>query len=158
MRFFALRVLCCASSASALRLAAPAAAAPSRHSTQMQRPPRSRPVVCAEPLTVAAELAGGAGLASLGLRWLYGYLTVTLVGPRPRGGTLPADVTELERLAHMEPREVPWSAEELAAYDGSSDATGPILLGAGGLVFNVGKARRFYGPGAEYSTMAGRDA
>lgn len=65
---------------------------------------------------------------------------------------------ECERLAFMEPREV-WKEEDLKAYDGSADDnTGPILMAVKGDVFNVWKGRNFYGPGAEYHIMAGRDA
>ena len=59
--------------------------------------------------------------------------------------------------AFVQPREF-WRAEELAAYDGTDGDDGPILLAADGLVFNVGSARKFYGPGGEYAVMAGKDA
>ena len=65
---------------------------------------------------------------------------------------------ERRRLAFIEPRDV-WSEEDLRPYDGSKDEDGPILLAVKGDVFNVGyKGRQFYGPGAEYAIMAGRDA
>ena len=63
---------------------------------------------------------------------------------------------ERERLAYIAPRDV-WKEEELKAYDGS-DETGPLLMAVKGDVFNVWKGRNFYGPGAEYHLMAGRDA
>ncbi|KAL7551623.1 hypothetical protein ACHAWF_014824 [Thalassiosira exigua] len=63
---------------------------------------------------------------------------------------------ERERLAYVEPREA-WREEDLRAYDGI-DATGPLLMAVKGDVFNVWKGRNFYGPGAEYNIMAGRDA
>ncbi|KAL7461895.1 hypothetical protein ACHAXS_002308 [Conticribra weissflogii] len=61
-----------------------------------------------------------------------------------------------ERLAYIEPKEQ-WTEEELKPYNGD-DETGPILLAVKGDVFNVWKGRNFYGKGAEYSIMAGRDA
>lgn len=65
---------------------------------------------------------------------------------------------ERERLAYIEPRDV-WREEELKAYDGSADDNaGPLLMAVKGDVFNVWKGRNFYGPGAEYHIMAGRDA
>ena len=65
---------------------------------------------------------------------------------------------ERRRLAYIEPREE-WSEADLRPYDGSKDEDGPILLAVKGDVFNVGyKGRQFYGPGAEYAIMAGRDA
>lgn len=65
---------------------------------------------------------------------------------------------ERRRLAYIEPRDV-WSEADLRPYDGSKDEDGPILLAVKGDVFNVGyKGRQFYGPGAEYAIMAGRDA
>ena len=65
---------------------------------------------------------------------------------------------ERERLAYIEPREV-WKEEDLKAYDGSANNnTGPLLMAVKGDVFNVWKGRNFYGPGAEYHVMAGRDA
>ena len=64
---------------------------------------------------------------------------------------------ERARRAFIEPKEY-WTEAELAAYDGTKDPDGPILLAADGLVFNVYKGRNFYGPGGEYHLFAGRDA
>lgn len=64
---------------------------------------------------------------------------------------------ERARQAFVEPKEY-WTEAELAAYDGTKDPDGPILLAADGLVFNVYKGRNFYGPGGEYHLFAGRDA
>ena len=64
---------------------------------------------------------------------------------------------ERARQAYVEPKEY-WTEAELAAYDGTKDPDGPILLAADGLVFNVYKGRNFYGPGGEYHIFAGRDA
>ncbi|CAE7580155.1 unnamed protein product [Symbiodinium natans] len=41
---------------------------------------------------------------------------------------------------------------------GSASSTGPILLAAEGLVFNVASARNLYGPGGKYAALSGRDA
>lgn len=109
--------------------------------------------------TTIASLVVFAGAMFLALQWLYKYLTAILVGPRPRGGISAFEASDLERLSYMPPRDEPWTLEELRKYDGSGDGQkGPILLAAGGLVFNVGKARNFYGPKGEYHIMAGRDA
>ena len=59
--------------------------------------------------------------------------------------------------AYVRPREA-WREEELKPFDGSESPDGPILLAADGVVYNVSPARGFYGPGGEYSVMAGRDA
>ena len=65
---------------------------------------------------------------------------------------------ERARLAYIEPKEL-WNESELKPYDGTQDnETGPILMAVKGDVFNVWKGRNFYGPGAEYHIMAGRDA
>ncbi|CAE7486376.1 Kidins220, partial [Symbiodinium necroappetens] len=50
-----------------------------------------------------------------------------------------------------------WFEEELRDFDGAS-GSGPILLAADGLVFNVASARNLYGPGGKYAALAGRDA
>lgn len=63
---------------------------------------------------------------------------------------------EKKRLASIEPRKE-WTEEELKQYNGD-DETGPLLLAVKGDVFNVWKGRNFYGNGAEYNIMAGRDA
>lgn len=59
--------------------------------------------------------------------------------------------------AYVRPRDA-WREEELKRFDGSQSPDGPILLAADGVVYNVSPARGFYGPGGEYSIMAGRDA
>jgi membrane-associated progesterone receptor component len=64
---------------------------------------------------------------------------------------------ERERLAFIQPKDQ-WLEEELNAYNGESDPSGPILLAVKGDVFNVWKGRNFYGPDGEYHIMAGRDA
>jgi predicted heme/steroid binding protein len=64
---------------------------------------------------------------------------------------------ERERLAFIQPRDQ-WLEEELNAYNGENDPSGPILLAVKGDVFNVWKGRNFYGADGEYHIMAGRDA
>eukprot|EP00985_Skeletonema_marinoi_P003735 scaffold1616_cov173-Skeletonema_marinoi.AAC.7 len=64
---------------------------------------------------------------------------------------------ERESLAFVQPKDE-WLEEELSAYNGENNESGPILLAVKGDVFNVWKGRNFYGPGAEYHIMAGRDA
>lgn len=59
--------------------------------------------------------------------------------------------------AYVAPRQL-WRLSEIAQYDGSDGADGPVLLAADGLVFNVARARHMYGPGAEYEVMGGADA
>eukprot|EP00933_Yihiella_yeosuensis_P063356 TRINITY_DN66477_c0_g1_i1.p1 TRINITY_DN66477_c0_g1~~TRINITY_DN66477_c0_g1_i1.p1 ORF type:complete len:235 (+),score=52.84 TRINITY_DN66477_c0_g1_i1:77-781(+) len=67
-------------------------------------------------------------------------------------------MAEREARAFVEPRRKPWTAAELAEYDGTKDDEGPILMAVDGVVLNVWKGRGFYGPGGEYHIMAGRDA
>ena len=62
-----------------------------------------------------------------------------------------------DSAAYVPPREL-WTPEQLRAFDGSGADDGPILIAADGLVFNVSRARNFYGPGGEYHVMAGADA
>jgi len=50
-----------------------------------------------------------------------------------------------------------WTLKELKAYNGS-DASGPILLGCNGLVFDVTSGASFYGPDGPYGVFAGKDA
>ena len=64
---------------------------------------------------------------------------------------------EREKLAFIEYKES-WLEDELKAYNGENDQSGPILLAVKGDVFNVWKGRNFYGPDGEYHIMAGRDA
>ena len=64
--------------------------------------------------------------------------------------------SERERLAFIVPRDE-WTEDDLKLYNGD-DETGPILLAVKGEVYNVWRGRNFYGPGAEYHIMAGRDA
>ncbi|KAL1518729.1 hypothetical protein AB1Y20_003015 [Prymnesium parvum] len=132
------------------------------HASPSLLPPPSRmgpPVRCMDaPVETVALLACGLATLSALPRLIQWYLTKTFVGPRPRGGTRRAEAARGEELAYLQPRETPWSVEELRLYDGTQDEAGPILLALDGLVFNVGKARSFYGPSGEYRMMAGRDA
>nr|ACV67263.1 progesterone receptor membrane component 1-like protein [Brachionus manjavacas] len=50
-----------------------------------------------------------------------------------------------------------FTLEELKQYDGIK-SDGRILIGVLGKVFDVSKAKDFYGPGGPYSVFAGRDA
>ena len=96
-----------------------------------------------------AELTGCVTVLFLMTRWLYDYLTIVFVGPRPRGGTRATEF--VDTVAYLPPRSQPWRVEELARYAGTGDdESGPILLAADGIVFNVAKGRKFYGPGGEY--------
>lgn len=49
------------------------------------------------------------------------------------------------------------TAAQLRAYDGS-DASKPIYVSIRGKVYDVTKARNFYGPGGDYALFAGREA
>jgi len=102
-------------------------------------------------------------LTLAGLVWWFG-------GPRERQAERDrrraAEAAESEVLAaraaraYVEPRSdnKPWTAEELAEFDGSKDPEGPILIAVDSRVFNVWKGRHFYAPGCEYHIFAGRDA
>lgn len=49
-----------------------------------------------------------------------------------------------------------YTADELRQYDGT-DPSKPILLAARGRIFDVTRARSFYGPGGPYGVFAGKD-
>lgn len=49
------------------------------------------------------------------------------------------------------------SPEELAKFDGS-DSSKPILLAIKGDIFDVTRAKDFYGPGGPYGVFSGKDA
>ena len=111
-------------------------------------------------LTAGAGLAGAATLAVLGLGLYFkaGEDRVTALRAQRlnRRSSKPRSV-EPSSPAYVRPREL-WRVEELAQFDGSASEDSPILLAADGIVFNVARARQLYGPGGEYSVMAGRDA
>ncbi|CAH0717412.1 unnamed protein product, partial [Brenthis ino] len=46
---------------------------------------------------------------------------------------------------------------ELKKYDGT-DAEGRVLLAVNGIIFDVTRGKKFYGPGGPYSAFAGKDA
>ncbi|VVC89863.1 membrane-associated progesterone receptor component 1-like [Leptidea sinapis] len=46
---------------------------------------------------------------------------------------------------------------ELKKYDGTNE-DGRVLLAVNGVIFDVTKGKRFYGPGGAYSAFAGKDA
>ncbi|KAJ2517417.1 Dihydrodipicolinate synthase [Coemansia sp. RSA 2049] len=50
-----------------------------------------------------------------------------------------------------------WTKREISRFDGT-DPEGPILIAAGGKVFDVSAGRGFYGAGGPYGVFAGRDA
>lgn len=109
-------------------------------------------------LGLTAALAATASITALAL-WIASQLEVSKLRARvseahPSGKS---QGVEPSSRAFVHPRDA-WAEEELRVYDGSSAADGPILLAADGLVFNVARARNLYGPDAEYSVMAGRDA
>ena len=101
-----------------------------------------------------AAVASIAAIASW--LWYEQYVLGLRARRRGAGGAKRLSVPPGEP-AYVRPREL-WSAEELLEYDGSRCADGPILLAADGDVFNVARARQFYGPGGEYHAFAGRDA
>jgi len=74
---------------------------------------------------------------------------------RARARRKATSASTMPRTQSVRPRDK-WRATELAHYKGIND--GPILLAADGIVFEVGSARRLYGPTGEYACMAGGDA
>ncbi|KAJ2227796.1 hypothetical protein H4R99_006400 [Coemansia sp. RSA 1722] len=51
-----------------------------------------------------------------------------------------------------------YTLKELSKHDGNNDTTPALLLGLNGKVYDVSAAANFYGPGAAYSKLAGRDS
>ncbi|XP_053600251.1 membrane-associated progesterone receptor component 1-like [Plodia interpunctella] len=49
------------------------------------------------------------------------------------------------------------TVSELKQYDGTQ-ADGRVLLAVNGVIFDVTRGKRFYGPGGPYSAFAGKDA
>lgn len=68
-----------------------------------------------------------------------------------------AEEAELEHKRSYLPKQDFFSTAELALYDGT-DPEKPIVLAAGGRVFNVSAGRRYYGEGGVYHSLAGKDA
>jgi predicted heme/steroid binding protein len=76
------------------------------------------------------------------------------------GGPAAAEEAVLEPLPEGVLRKAAgraFSVEELARHDGR-DAGQPLLMAVRGLVFDVSTGGRFYGPGATYHALVGRDA
>ena len=118
--------------------------------------------VCPRPSRVALNLepgivVGAAAVVGGGVLWLSGSESrqrqVQYAEYEAKEKEM---LEERRRLAFIEPKET-WTEEELAPYNGSNP-TGPLLIAADGIVFNVWKGRHFYSPGCEYHVMAGRDA
>ncbi|PWN32194.1 cytochrome b5 [Meira miltonrushii] len=55
------------------------------------------------------------------------------------------------------PKDDPFTAEELAQYNGS-DESKPVYVCIKGNVFDVSPKREMYGPGKGYNVFAGKDA
>ena len=110
-------------------------------------------------LTGAAFLAVAASTVPLVSWLLYELYVADLRKQRSQGRRTKSRSIDASSSAYVRPREL-WRLSELAEYDGTQSTDGPILLAAGedGLVYNVARARHLYGPGAEYSVMAGTDA
>jgi len=92
--------------------------------------------------------------------WAYGEWRVAQLRARkymPAGSAAKPSGVAPGDPAYLRPRKV-WSAADLEPYTGATTDDGPILLAVDGVVYNVGPARRMYGPGGEYACMAGRDA
>ncbi|XP_053948263.1 membrane-associated progesterone receptor component 1 [Anastrepha ludens] len=71
--------------------------------------------------------------------------------PRGKSGDGSPPAPELPKLRRD------FSIQELRAYDGNGP-DGRILIAVNGSVYDVTKAKRFYGPGGPYASFAGRDA
>ena len=129
---------------------------------------RTQPLQMADPLGMAATAAGSAlsgaailtALAASGAIALWVSQENDIARLRAQRLATEADKGKgvpVNSPAYVRPRPL-WREEELRKYDGSASPDGPILLAAEGVVYNVSPARKFYGPGGEYSIMAGRDA
>ncbi|XP_017468204.1 PREDICTED: membrane-associated progesterone receptor component 1-like [Rhagoletis zephyria] len=71
--------------------------------------------------------------------------------PREKSGDGSPPAPELPKLRRD------FTIQELRAYDGNGP-DGRILIAVNGTVYDVTKAKRFYGPGGPYASFAGRDA
>ncbi|KAJ2546664.1 Dihydrodipicolinate synthase, partial [Coemansia sp. RSA 1836] len=64
-------------------------------------------------------------------------------------------------MANMQETAVPtkrdFTPQELALCNGHDEST-PLHIAVRGIVYDVSKARGFYGPGGPYANFAGRDA
>ncbi|XP_011183290.2 membrane-associated progesterone receptor component 1 [Zeugodacus cucurbitae] len=71
--------------------------------------------------------------------------------PRDRSADGASQVPDLPKMRRD------FTIQELRAYDGNGP-DGRILIAVNGTVYDVTKAKRFYGPGGPYASFAGRDA
>jgi len=109
------------------------------------------------------EFASGSLMALAGLAgaaWLKGAIErqQNLQAYEAAEAKEAAYIAERRKRARIEPREKPWTLEELRQYNGSRDEDGPILFAVDGDVLNVWNGRHFYAPGGEYHIFTGRDA
>uniref|UniRef100_A0A8B9V521 Membrane-associated progesterone receptor component 1 n=1 Tax=Anas zonorhyncha TaxID=75864 RepID=A0A8B9V521_9AVES len=114
-----------------------------------------------EPAAAAAAVAGeGGGLLmeivssplNLSLLGLCLFLLYQILrGDRP---AVPAGEEDPPPLPKMKRRD--FTLAQLRPYDGRSDPR--ILMAVNGKVFDVTRARKFYGPEGPYGIFAGRDA
>ena len=120
-----------------------------------------------QPGDALLNVVGALGMAAvtvllLAVLPLIGWLineqyVLSLRAQRVKSAAHKSRSVEAGSAAYVAPREV-WTAQALGAYDGTGSDSGAILLAADGFVFNVAKARNFYGPGGEYAVMGGADA
>lgn len=83
------------------------------------------------------------------------YFSYKLVKKDNRKPTVRKESKSENNLPKMPRRD--FTLEELKEYDGIK-SNGRILIGVLGKVFDVSRAKDFYGPGGPYSVFAGRDA
>ncbi|KAL0969498.1 hypothetical protein UPYG_G00228090 [Umbra pygmaea] len=75
--------------------------------------------------------------------------------PSNECGLIPADDVKLKHKQASKPVRL-FTEEDLKQYDGSEEGQ-PIYMAIKGVVFDVTKGKEFYGKGAPYNTLVGKD-
>lgn len=88
----------------------------------------------------------------LGLICYFSYKLIKKDSVKPPARKNSKSVKELAKMPKRD-----FTLEQLKEFDGIK-SNGRILIGVLGKVFDVSKAKDFYGPGGPYSVFAGRDA
>ncbi|KAK3094206.1 hypothetical protein FSP39_025447 [Pinctada imbricata] len=98
-------------------------------------------------------------MVDTGKKWAWQYVSYTvlfLAVNMVNGKKYEMSEIEIHPIPSGEPARI-FTQEEMKEYDGS-DPKKPILLGVRGVVFDVTEGKDFYGKGASYNLLAGKDA